>query len=362
MLQELFSEFVQKYPGEKNAVKNSEDKSYKNLRSTKIITNELPRALQQATGLSTDYLFKGSVGKGVMAEVPHLSILDKTITESPEKGYYIVYLFDPRMTKFYLTLLQGWTQFEERHGSQIGKKIILKNRYSLQQKLRSASAFSTEEIGLLAERTRTKGYIWGTIFSKVYYVEDIPADIILKDDLLAMVDIYDSMKQLIGPTILDITIPTEADFQQAIQDATPVKLAPGPIPARPLRNRVQTGPDRDKGVAADALVKAEHKCEVDANHQTFKTGKHKRPYVEAHHFIPLSLQDQHLYSLDVTENIISLCPNCHRAFHYGEPSLKKSLIKKFYQQRKQGLQQRGIDIPLKELMRLYIKHEDSLDD
>jgi 5-methylcytosine-specific restriction protein A len=34
--------------------------------------------------------------------------------------------------------------------------------------------------------------------------------------------------------------------------------------------------------------------------------------MKAHHMIPMEYQDYFTYSIDVPENVISLCPNCHR--------------------------------------------------
>ncbi|WP_212001208.1 MrcB family domain-containing protein [Chitinophaga sp. HK235] len=358
MLQELFSEFISIYPGEKNSVKNGGNRSYGHLRSTKILTEILPKALQEASGLSTEqYLSKGSVGKGIMAEVPHLSILDKTITTSPEEGYYIVYLFDSRMTKFYLVLLQGWTQFENAHGPRIGKRIILKNKRALQEQFSPITNFSTKEIDLLAERTRTKGYRWGTVFSQVYFIDEMPTDQMIINDLQKMVGVYSTMKEVIGPSIVNITIPTEEDFQDAIQDLPPATLPDGPIAKPSQQPIIPTKWPRSERIASKALLNANYKCEVDNRHQTFKSGKTKKPFVEAHHLIPISLQDGFRYSIDVPENIIALCPNCHRAFHHGENAHKKDLVKRFFQERKINLHFRGIEIDEKTLIDTYIKDD-----
>lgn len=59
-------------------------------------------------------------------------------------------------------------------------------------------------------------------------------------------------------------------------------------------------------------------------------------------------------SIDVPENIISLCPNCHRAFHNSEDTLKKELLLKFFNSRKQGLASRGIQINLSKLLEYYL--------
>lgn len=362
MLTELFSEFIDIYPGEKNNVKASADKNYGHLRSTKILTEELPALLQQLSELSTEqYLFKGSVGKGRMAEVPNLCILDTDITDSPERGYYIVYLFDPRMTKFYLTLLQGWTQFEKTYGARMGRKIILKNQDGLRNQFDTSTSFSASELGLLAERTRTKGYIYGTLFHKVYFIDEMPDDQMLLDDLQKMVTLYQTMKKEIGSDIVHKTVPTENDFQQEIQTATPVQLPDGPVPRPPLQPRAPSKWKRDAGVSADALLRAHYKCEVDPLHKTFTSQKNGHPFVEAHHFLPMAVQDNFLNSLDVVENIIALCPTCHRAFHHGENDYKKELIRQFYEERKLGLQRRNIDISEEALLNIYLKQDDIIE-
>lgn len=67
--------------------------------------------------------------------------------------------------------------------------------------------------------------------------------------------------------------------------------------------------------------------------------------------MPLSFSDRFDVSLDVEENIVSLCSNCHNQIHYGQDSY--SLIKKLYQERKKHLEQVGIKITLKELLDMY---------
>ena len=39
------------------------------------------------------------------------------------------------------------------------------------------------------------------------------------------------------------------------------------------------------------------------------------------------------FALDYTENIIFLCPTCHRGFHHGVTEHKKGLIEKIYDSR-----------------------------
>lgn len=59
--------------------------------------------------------------------------------------------------------------------------------------------------------------------------------------------------------------------------------------------------------AAKRLAKG--KCALCGNDAPFKD-KNNKPYLEAHHIIPLSDG-----GLDVLDNVVALCPNCHRKIH-----------------------------------------------
>ncbi|WP_042166671.1 MrcB family domain-containing protein [Paenibacillus gorillae] len=60
------------------------------------------------------YKFEGSIGKGNWADVPWLAVLDKRITDSIQRGEYVVYLFAKDMSAVYLTLAQGVTAPKEK--------------------------------------------------------------------------------------------------------------------------------------------------------------------------------------------------------------------------------------------------------
>ncbi|HHX60023.1 MAG TPA: HNH endonuclease [Epulopiscium sp.] len=111
---------------------------------------------------------------------------------------------------------------------------------------------------------------------------------------------------------------------------------------------------RDSSVIKYAKEKAAWLCEVNPTHDTFINKYNGFPYVEAHHLIPMALQDNFNYSLDVPSNIISVCPNCHRMVHYGMDSDKEKILQKIYQQRNDHLILAGIRISYKKLLLLYV--------
>ena len=108
---------------------------------------------------------------------------------------------------------------------------------------------------------------------------------------------------------------------------------------------------RSQRISANALALADHKCEIDSNHPSFIRKNTEMQYVEPHHLIPLEFHYLFTVSLDVEENIISLCSNCHNQLHYGKGI--KPLLSELFEQRKNLLASVGIQITLKELFKMY---------
>lgn len=108
---------------------------------------------------------------------------------------------------------------------------------------------------------------------------------------------------------------------------------------------------RNGKVAINALTHANFKCEVDEKHPTFIRKYSTIPYTEPHHLIPMKYSDQFDVSLDVEENIVSLCSNCHNHLHYGKDS--EEILKKFYIERKEVLRKAGIELSEVELLEMY---------
>lgn len=79
--------------------------------------------------------------------------------------------------------------------------------------------------------------------------------------------------------------------------------------------------------------------------------KSNLPYTEAHHLVPLSKYEYFKYSLDVEENVVSLCSNCHNQIHYGKDA--DTLLFKLFKDRENKLKSVGIDITFEELKKMY---------
>ena len=81
-----------------------------------------------------------------------------------------------------------------------------------------------------------------------------------------------------------------------------------------------------------------------------ETGFH---YVEAHHLVPIAKQTELGVNLDIPQNIIALCPNCHRAVHHAEKASRLKILQILYSMRNSKLQSAGIKISLIELAKMY---------
>jgi hypothetical protein len=109
---------------------------------------------------------------------------------------------------------------------------------------------------------------------------------------------------------------------------------------------------RNLKVAVNALKMAEFKCEFDNSHITFIRKKDGKPYTEPHHLIPLSFHANFSYSLDVEQNIVSLCSHCHNLLHYGRDI--SDVLKKLHENRKDLLKEVGVEVTFEQLLSYYI--------
>lgn len=108
---------------------------------------------------------------------------------------------------------------------------------------------------------------------------------------------------------------------------------------------------RSKVTLMNALIIANHKCEFDSSHVSFYRRSNGEKYMEGHHLIPLKFQNDFNVSLDIEENIVSLCSNCHNEIHYGQ--FNERLIEKLYHEKVEKLSNRNIFISLDKLKEYY---------
>lgn len=107
---------------------------------------------------------------------------------------------------------------------------------------------------------------------------------------------------------------------------------------------------RDAELPAKVKDKYNHTCFIGNNHKTFLCNDVN--YVEAHHIIPMFQQKNFKeYNLDTIDNMICLCPNCHKEVHLADK--KSKIIKKMYSHASKFLKKISI-YSLKDLEKIYL--------
>ena len=350
---------------EKNNLNTKDPQYKKNKKSLKVSKNEtaeillkkLPAELFNRTALlENEYKIESSVGKGEISEIPWICVFDKDITESAQTGFYIVYLFRADLSGFYISLNQGWTQYEKAFKPKSSAKLeIEKAAKKLKKTLKTVSGFTFEKIDLKGLSDLAIGYELGNICSKYYGINELPNSNSLINDLQKLIGTYRELKSLVGKEILEIDLVLdEEEFQERSQSGTVKEPKKGKVPKKKkVNSSTSSSWWRDPDMAYTAISNAGFKCENNPSHETFKSAVTSQQFVEAHHLIPMEYQDEHEASIDVPENIISLCPNCHRAFHNSIQEIKIELVKKFFKARNKALIEREIDIDENKLLEYY---------
>ena len=149
-------------------------------------------------------------------------------------------------------------------------------------------------------------------------------------------------------------ISNERRYQESVHEVKPIQIPEGKLPRpKPREYGNRKGYISNPRISRNALEVADFRCELNQSHTTFINKKSKKQYMEAHHLIPMSKQDAFECDIDVPQNILSLCPNCHKKIHLSEDIAKRDILKKAYDMKRHQLPERGIDIDSKTLFEIY---------
>ena len=108
---------------------------------------------------------------------PWTGVFNKKITDSAQRGYYIVYLFREDMKGVYLSLNQGMTDIKNQTSNNEETKNILRSRASNFRNRLSENLFGEflEEIDLgIVNSPNAPYYEAGNILAKYYSLDDLP--------------------------------------------------------------------------------------------------------------------------------------------------------------------------------------------
>lgn len=281
-------------------------------------------------GLSSSYLAKGSAGQGTWVEIPWLAVLDRSITRSVEQGYYVVYLFTASMSGVYLSLNQGWTQYERQYAGAARARIS-----SVTDRLRQLlpgvpEGFSQSPINLGSNRTLAKGYELGHVCGRYYSLRDLPTDAQLVEHLRQALGLYRVLKVRVGTDLMHYEFPETAldepteDDQAQVDAGVSSAMTPEEFRQRGeeleeqarqtgdphKRSRLIRAIERNPVFARFVKDAAGHVCAVCGAPGFAKARGGK--YAEAHHKEHVAVG-----GVDAPSNMICVCPTCHAVLHYG---------------------------------------------
>ena len=149
----------------------------------------LVRAIERQLPWPDKYIVKASAGAGNWADVPWLSILNPSITESTQSGVYPVYLFRADGKGVYLSLGFGSTDLKKQYGVNVAKKKAQELREELRGADKRLNAWD-DDIDLSSNTPLGRSYQWASAGAKFYAVDAMPAESTLVSDLVELLDIY----------------------------------------------------------------------------------------------------------------------------------------------------------------------------
>lgn len=291
--------------------------------------HNVPMVLKEEAQIDDNYKILASCGQGQWSEIPWICVMDKRITSSPQEGYYIVYLFSTDLKKVYLALALGWTQYENQYGALEGRRRSRMSVVRIRKLFKyDFGDFSSGRIDLETNNILGKGYESGTICHKVYDLANMPREETLIKDFKICLDFYQRLQDKIGNNLSELTTPKEdqvlaEEFEEEITRA--VLRVRSPEEARErldqISEEIKKEPKEIRVIKAYRLARnaklsklikeeASYKCQI-CGAKPFKKSNNQ-PYAEAHHKEELSSS-----KIDHPDNMICVCPLCHKIIHYG---------------------------------------------
>ncbi|MGB9980114.1 MrcB family domain-containing protein [Methanobacterium sp.] len=187
MLKELFERVLKEY-------KSAHNENFVGHTIANILRNEIPEALRQIIENSNKYKVSGSAGQGNWTYSPWVAIMNREITETPQKGYYLVYLFREDMSGVYLSFNQGMTEIKNQNGSNKTKEILRSKAIEFREKLGEyPKLLDSIDLRPINSSSNSVFYEEGNVYAKYYDLENLPSDDIFIKDLRMFLELYDSI-------------------------------------------------------------------------------------------------------------------------------------------------------------------------
>lgn len=250
-----------------------------------------PEKLKEIIADKTRYKVVGSSGKGNWTECPWIAILDIVITESPQSGYYPVFIFKADMSGVYLSLNQGVTDVKENYKAD-SKNVLKLRAKDFRAKIDFSSSYLLE-ISLNSNTSNARLYEAGNIVAKYYPANNLPNEDVLQADVMQFLNLYEEL------TFNDTQLNNENGLN-AVEKK---------------QYRLHFRIERNSSIANKVKAIKGYKCEACMFNFVEKYGDLGSGFIEAHHLKPISTLGIGKFEINLKSDFAVLCSNCHSMIH-----------------------------------------------
>lgn len=255
------------------------------------LRNEFPNLIAKIVPDQIRYKIIGSPGKGKWTDNPWIAILDTLITETPQAGYYPVFLFQADMKGVYLSLNQGVTEVKEYYKK--NAREILKVRAEDFRAKIDITDDDLLKIDLKSTSNNAKLYEAGNIIAKYYSADRLPNVTELTTDILHYLHLYE-----------------ELTFNNNQIDEKKNLTAIEKKQYR-LHNRIE----RNSNISKKVKDFKGYICEACDFNFVNKYGELGKQFIEAHHLKPIASIGIGQFQVNIETDFAVLCSNCHSMIH-----------------------------------------------
>ncbi|WP_223836555.1 MrcB family domain-containing protein [Paenibacillus oceani] len=154
-----------------------------------LVRNTIPQEIHRLPFIDQNLRIQGSVGMGNWATVPWVAIMDRRITETTQRGEYIVYLFAHDMSAVYLAFHQGVTVPTKELGKTEGYKYLRQKAEQIQSLVPLEEMHKDQNIQLTASGLG-QDYQVSTVAYYRYDKDSLPSEEQLLADLRNVMENY----------------------------------------------------------------------------------------------------------------------------------------------------------------------------
>lgn len=208
-----------------NYVNESQNKEFRQNELANLIRHGLEQVIEPGFFDSNTRLY-GSAGSGRWSLVPWFGVFDRRISDQAVRGFYLVYLFSADMKDVYLSLNQGWSQYQTEYGKDARKAVRAVSAYWRATIVNKSEQVSDGEISLVPEGYKQstslpEGYENGNIYSIHYSIDNLPSQTVLMNDLYIMYDLLKNLREhLLSPDNAKRTISMILELSGEISEPT----------------------------------------------------------------------------------------------------------------------------------------------